>query len=139
MEDMKIGELAERTGASRRLIRYYEEQGLITPGRRGNGYRTYDERYVDRVVQIRNLIAAGLPTRVIREILPCLDSAPSIAVPDPAPEILATLEQERDKMSERIECLTGNRDAIGRYLDAVKDGRSPDGIRRATPACEQAG
>ena len=136
IEDMRIGELAARSGASRRLIRYYEEQGLISPGRTGNGYRTYDERYVDRVVQIRNLIAAGLPTRVIKQILPCLDSAPSIAVPEPAPEILATLERERDSMSERIECLTGNRDAIARYLDAVRAGRSPDGIRRTTPACE---
>ncbi|WP_440590039.1 MerR family DNA-binding transcriptional regulator [Mycolicibacterium hodleri] len=36
---MKIGELAERTGASRRLLRYYEEQGLITPSRAVNGYR----------------------------------------------------------------------------------------------------
>ncbi len=34
---MRIGELAERTGASRRLLRYYEEQGLIQPSRRANG------------------------------------------------------------------------------------------------------
>src|SRR5215469_9636229 len=30
---MTIGELAERTGVSRRLLRYYEEQRLITPSR----------------------------------------------------------------------------------------------------------
>jgi DNA-binding transcriptional MerR regulator len=45
---MKIGELAERTGVSRRLLRYYEEQGPITSSRRAfNGYREYAEPHVD--------------------------------------------------------------------------------------------
>ena len=34
---MRIGELAERTGTSRRLLRYYEEQDLIAPDRSANG------------------------------------------------------------------------------------------------------
>ena len=62
---MKIGELAERTGVSRRLLRYYEEQGLITPSRALNGYREYAESHVDVVLQITGLLDAGLPTRII--------------------------------------------------------------------------
>ncbi|MEU5343974.1 MerR family transcriptional regulator [Streptomyces sp. NPDC020766] len=42
-------------------ISYYEEQGLITPERCENGYRSYGERLVDRVQQIRGLLDAGLP------------------------------------------------------------------------------
>ncbi|WP_245788462.1 MerR family DNA-binding transcriptional regulator [Amycolatopsis marina] len=34
---MQIGELSERTGASRRSIRYYEQQGLLRPARTGKG------------------------------------------------------------------------------------------------------
>ncbi|CAM5567783.1 MerR family transcriptional regulator OS=Streptomyces antimycoticus OX=68175 GN=SANT12839_088210 PE=4 SV=1 [Streptomyces antimycoticus] len=34
--------------------------------------------------------------------------------------MIATLENERDRMSRRIECLTRNRDAISEYLDAVR-------------------
>jgi DNA-binding transcriptional MerR regulator len=41
---MHIGELSERTNISRRLLRYYEEQGLIFSERSPNGYRSYDER-----------------------------------------------------------------------------------------------
>jgi DNA-binding transcriptional MerR regulator len=50
---MRIGELSQRTGTPRRLLRYYEEQGLIAADRAPNGYREYDERFVDRVLQIR--------------------------------------------------------------------------------------
>jgi hypothetical protein len=48
---MRIGELAERTGVPARLLRYYEEQGLLTPARAANGYRDYGEPLADRVVQ----------------------------------------------------------------------------------------
>lgn len=56
---MRIRELTDRTGTTRRLLRYYEEQQLLTPGRSGYGYREYDEGHVDRVVQIRGLLDAG--------------------------------------------------------------------------------
>ncbi|MEV4238552.1 MerR family transcriptional regulator [Nocardia sp. NPDC050408] len=117
---MRIGELSERTGTSRRLLRYYEEQGLIVADRCANGYRTYDDRFVDRVLQIRGLLDAGLPTRIIKQILPCLDKPRTIYFPDATPEMLATLERERERMSDRISCLSRNRDAIAEYLEAVR-------------------
>ncbi|WP_433729386.1 MerR family transcriptional regulator [Nocardia sp. CA-129566] len=118
---MRIGELSKRTGTSRRLLRYYEEQGLIVADRCANGYRTYDDRFVDRVLQIRGLLDAGLPTRIIKQILPCLDKPRTIYFPDATPEMLATLERERDRMSERIRCLSRNRDAIAEYLETVRE------------------
>ncbi|WP_190024657.1 MerR family transcriptional regulator [Streptomyces hiroshimensis] len=123
---MRIGELSERTGTSRRLLRYYEEQGLIVSERSPNGYRHYDERLADRVLQIRGLLDAGLPTRIIKQILPCLDKPRVIHFPDATPEMLATLELERDRMTERIECLIRNRNAVSEYLDTVRTNRRPD-------------
>ncbi|MBB4932259.1 DNA-binding transcriptional MerR regulator [Lipingzhangella halophila] len=125
---MRIGELAERTGTSRRLLRYYEEQGLIASERCPNGYRDYDERFVDRVIQIRGLLDAGLPTRIIKQILPCLDKPRVIHFSDATPEMIATLEQERDRMTERIRCLTQNRDAVSEYLESVR--ANPGSSRR---------
>ncbi|GGT79912.1 MerR family transcriptional regulator [Streptomyces lateritius] len=118
---MRIGELSERTGTPRRLLRYYEEQGLIVADRTPNGYRAYDEPNVDRVLQIRGLLDAGLPTRIIKQILPCLDKPRIIHFSDATPEMLATLESERDRMTERIRFLTRNRDAVAEYLDAVRE------------------
>ncbi|MEU3220236.1 MerR family transcriptional regulator [Streptomyces sp. NPDC006971] len=121
---MRIGELSERTSTPRRLLRYYEEQGLIAAGRSPNGYRDYDDYLVDRVLQIRGLLDAGLPTRIIKQILPCLDKPRIIHFSDATPEMIGTLERERDRMTERIECLTRNRDAIGEYLNAVRGNKS---------------
>ncbi|MDA0634231.1 MerR family transcriptional regulator [Nonomuraea sp. MCN248] len=117
---MRIGELSERTGTPPRLLRYYEEQGLIHPARSANGYRDYDESQVDRVMQIRGLLEAGLPTRIIKQILPCLDGPREIHLPDATPEMITALERERDRMTARIDCLARNRDAIAAYLDAVR-------------------
>ncbi|SED34777.1 DNA-binding transcriptional regulator, MerR family [Streptomyces sp. 2131.1] len=123
---MRIGELSRRTGASRRLLRYYEEQALIVPDRGPNGYREYDERYVDRINQIRGLLDAGLPTRIIKQILPCLDKPRSIHFPDATPQMLALLATERDRLSERIDVLVRNRDAMSEYLAEVARCRAPE-------------
>ncbi|WP_331764020.1 MerR family transcriptional regulator [Streptomyces anthocyanicus] len=124
---MRIGELSQRTNTSRRLLRYYEEQGLIVAERSANSYREYDERFVDRVLQIRGLLDAGLPTRIIKQILPCLDKPRVIYFPDAFPEMIATLEAELHQMNQRIECLARNRDAVAEYLESVRGHRDKRG------------
>ncbi len=121
---MRIGELSERTGTPRRLLRYYEEQGLIAADRAPNGYRDYDDRFVDRVLQIRGLLDAGLPTRIIKQILPCLDKPRVIHFRDATPEMLATLEDQLQRMTARVQCLARNRDAIAAYLEEVRATRA---------------
>ncbi|MFJ2826097.1 MerR family transcriptional regulator [Streptomyces sp. NPDC087263] len=70
---MRIGELSVRTGVSVRLLRYYEEQGLLDTRRTPGGHRSYDADAPTAVRGIRLLLDAGLPTRVIREVLPCVE------------------------------------------------------------------
>ena len=38
---MHIKDVEQRTGLSRANIRYYEQEGLVHPARRKNGYRDY--------------------------------------------------------------------------------------------------
>ena len=72
---MKIGELATRAGVSPRLVRYYEQQELLSPSRQPNGYRAYDEEHVARVARIAGLVQSGLPTRLVKEVLELEDAA----------------------------------------------------------------
>ena len=116
---MKIGELAKRTEVPTRMLRYYEEQGLITPRRQQNGYREYDEYLVDRVKKIRGLLDSGIPTRIIGDMLPCLNQPLDIVVDDPDPQLRAMLVRERDRMAERIALLEHHRHALTEYIAAM--------------------
>lgn len=114
---MRIKEVSERTGVSARLLRYYEEQGLLSPQRQENGYRDYGEYQVERVQQIRSLLDAGLTTEIIRAVLPCLAEAASSQYP--APDFVSRIRQERSRMAERHDWLSKNLRAIDDYLDAL--------------------
>ncbi|MER0242199.1 MerR family transcriptional regulator [Streptomyces sp. HSW2009] len=72
---MRIGELARRTGVSTRLLRYYEEQGLLRSERDANDYRRYAPEAVHTVQRVRELLATGLNTETIRTVLPCTQTA----------------------------------------------------------------
>lgn len=113
---MRIGELAARTGASVRSLRYYEEQGLLTSTRSGGGQRHYTEHEVERVEFIQRLYAGGLSSRTILEVLPCAD-APSEEHSDAALERLA---EERDRLSAHIADLVRTRDALDGLMTAAR-------------------
>ncbi|MFB6891112.1 MerR family transcriptional regulator [Kitasatospora sp. NPDC056327] len=114
---MRIGELARLTGVSSRLLRYYEEQGLLEPARSAGGYREYDEGDTIRVRQIRSLLAAGLSTRVIATVLPCATGP--IPALEACPDLLGTLRGELAELDTRIAELTRSRRALAGYLDAA--------------------
>ena len=57
----RIGEVADRTGLTRRTLRHYDELGLLIPSGRTHGdYRLYNEGDLLRLLQIQNLKALGL-------------------------------------------------------------------------------
>ena len=74
---MKIGELAQRTDSTIRQLRYYDEQGLLGSDLSDNNYCNYDEDTIEQVCQIKNLAEAGLPTRIVCELPPCLHAPPA--------------------------------------------------------------
>ncbi|MEU9832142.1 MerR family transcriptional regulator [Streptosporangium sp. NPDC048047] len=116
---MRIGTLADRTGASRRLLRYYEEQGLLQPLRLANGYREYSESDVATVRRIRTLLAAGLPTAVIARLLHCVHDEGERLIPSACPGMVTSLRQERRRISEAITRLQSSQQALDTLLAAV--------------------
>jgi MerR family transcriptional regulator, redox-sensitive transcriptional activator SoxR len=69
MEELTIGDVARRVGLRPSALRFYEEVGLLTPSRRVNGRRRYDEGAVQmlRVVQLAQ--QAGFSVADIRTLL----------------------------------------------------------------------
>ncbi|MBA8952169.1 MerR family transcriptional regulator [Actinomadura namibiensis] len=117
-----IGELAKRTGASPRSLRYYEQQGLLRARRTEAGWREYDEEAVIRVRNVRELLRAGMTVDDIRQVADCLGAAesPDCDRNDEAVELhearlkvidarMAALQRQRDHLTRRIARLRASR------------------------------
>lgn len=65
---MKIKQVEELVGITRKNIRFYEEQGLLQVARADNGYREYHMEDVRRLQQIRLLRKLSVPLEDIRAL-----------------------------------------------------------------------
>lgn len=112
---MRIGEVAERAGVSVRALRYYEQQGLLESSRTSGGQRRYHEDAVARVELIQQLYAAGLSSRTIRELLPCVDAGVS------TPDSRARLRVEKARLDEHIAELQRTRDRLESVIELADE------------------
>jgi len=112
---MRIGELAARAGVSVRALRYYEEQGLLTSERTSGGQRDYPEAAVERVGFFQLMYAAGLSSRRIAEMLPCIDSGTTSA------DQRQMLDDERLRIEARIDELIDVRDRLEVIIAAASE------------------
>ncbi len=116
---MRIGELARRTGVSERSLRYYEQQGMLATDRTVGGHREYPERAVDRVLLIQQLFAAGLNSKRIARILPCMrdaDGGPSELADE---KLVAELVAERARIDRAITELANSRNVLDEVISAA--------------------
>jgi len=97
--EMRIGDLAEKSGVSVRSVRYYEEQGLLRAERSSSGQRHFPEAAVGRVQLIQQFYAAGLPSRTVAQLLPYVDSGMT------TPDALDILIAERSRIADTISSL----------------------------------
>src|SRR6185437_7608925 len=91
--ELKVGEIARRTGISIRTLRYYDEVGLLPPSARTEaGYRLYRSSDITRLQQIRSLRQLGFSLTEVRECLAQPDSS-----------LLGALELQIERLGEQIE------------------------------------
>lgn len=65
---MTIKELEERTGMTRANIRYYEQEGLLAPARKENGYRSYSQEDCEDLLKIKLLRQLQFSLQEIRNL-----------------------------------------------------------------------
>jgi DNA-binding transcriptional MerR regulator len=120
---MKIAQAARESGVSIRMLRYYEDQGLIQPRRSETRYREYSPADVGIARRIQALSRAGLTLAVIAVILPCVatERARSASGGKPCAKFLSALRRKHDELEQQIALFALQRDAIADYL-AVQSG-----------------
>ncbi len=120
MTEYRISQLAERTGFSASTLRFYEQAGLLpetarTPG----GYRTYDERTVERLRFIARAKQLGLPLDEIRDLTTVWDAGACAPVQDRLGALLngkiAEVEARIRELTEFRTQLVSARGALGRH------------------------
>ncbi|GAA1452066.1 MerR family transcriptional regulator [Nocardiopsis tropica] len=114
---MRIGELAERTGASVRSLRYYEKQGMLSSERSASGQRYYGEDAVSRVVLIRQFFAVGMNSKTIAALLPHIKNNGERC----PPEILRQLIAELDRIDTQADELARARQTLDGMVKATRE------------------
>ena len=110
---MKIIEVEAQVGITRKNIRFYEEQGLLSPRRNSeNGYRDYGEAEVAILRQIKLMRKLGVPLEEIRR----MQAGGTVA--DGMRRHLVTLERERKSLEQSIQLCGRLKDREER-LDAL--------------------
>lgn len=117
---MRIGELAEATGASVRAIRYYEEQGLLWPERTASGQRVYTKDAVDQVRWIRMMLGNGFPSRAIAKLRRCVNAD------EITPEQRAVIYEEHARVEAEYRAAAATRDRFEAVLAFIEDERPPN-------------
>ena len=73
---MLISDFSKMCYASKRMIRFYEELGILEPKRDINGYRIYNQADIKLVKKVILLNKAGLPLKDIALLKDCLCDKP---------------------------------------------------------------
>ncbi|MDE6580446.1 MAG: MerR family transcriptional regulator, partial [Ruminiclostridium sp.] len=107
MNDMTVSEVSRDFGVSTRMLRYYEQEGLISSKRRDDyAYRIYDETAVRRLRQILLLRKLRIPLKQIAVILNSADRSETVSILiDKIKELeeeISSLKIIRDILSEIV-------------------------------------
>ena len=95
---MKINEVEALVGITKKNIRFYEEQGLVSPRRNSeNGYRDYGEAEVETLRRIKLMRKLGVPIEEIRQM-----QSGAHTVGDGMRRHLVTLERERQNLDQAV-------------------------------------
>ncbi|WLQ52580.1 MerR family transcriptional regulator [Streptomyces poriferorum] len=118
---MRIGELSKRTRIPIRMLRYYEERGLLRPERAPSGYRHYQEADVEQATLVSSLVRSGLPTRLILPLLQKNQVDGDEA--DDGDDLVALFDAEFARLDSQVKCLSFSRKAVQQHLRRLRTNR----------------
>lgn len=110
MKSMTISEVSKNFGISTRMLRYYEQEGIIESYRKeGYAYRIYDEHTTQRIQQILILRKLRIPLRQIKVILENKNAVTTVDV------FLKNVKE----MDEEITALSTIKDILSSFIEEL--------------------
>ncbi|RDU23613.1 MerR family transcriptional regulator [Anaerosacchariphilus polymeriproducens] len=108
---MQIKEVENKTGLTKKAIRYYEENGLIVTAKKENGYKEYEEKTIERLIEIKRLRLLDFTVSEIKEYF----------MEDNKNNLISSKIHEQEEKQQRVY-------AIKQILEKMLEGKSIDHI-----------
>lgn len=119
---MNIGQAAEASGVSAKMIRYYEGIGLIKQSRRTeSGYRVYTENELHTLRFIKRARDLGFSLEQIRELLSLWQDTHRASA-----DVKAIAQTHVAELQKRIDELTSMRDTLSHLAHCCSGDRRPE-------------
>jgi DNA-binding transcriptional MerR regulator len=122
---LTIGELARLAQVSTRSLRYYEEQGLLTPARNSEGHRRYPAGALRCVKLFKALFDAGMTSTLVREAVAKWHA-------NRTPDVEAILRVRHAEITEQIARQTVALRNLERILALLSEGSGEWGVTAVT-------
>ena len=118
---MTIKEVAARAGLPVKTIRYYEEIGLIRPGRAANGYRAFSERDVHKLAFLARARSLGFSIEECLALLALYQDESRASA-----DVKRLAAEHLDRIDARIAELQALRATLADLVDACAGDGRPD-------------
>lgn len=124
MTGMRVADLAAACGITADTVRYYERAGLLpAPPRTAGGYRSYDERAIERLRFIQGAQRLGLKLAEIRDLLAIRDTGTC-----PCGPAETMLRRRIGEIDAELQRLTALRADLVAMADALPSRECPDPV-----------
>ncbi len=118
---MNIGTASEKSGLPPKTIRYYEDIGLLSPGRSDNGYRDYSLDDVHRLRFLQRSRGLGFSVEECRQLLSLYGDRHRESA-----EVKAIAEGKLVEIDRKIAELRELRAVLGHLVDACRGDHRPE-------------
>ena len=112
MELLSISQVSKDYGVTTRMLRYYEQIGLLESNRKEDyAYRVYNEAAIKQLQQIIILRKLQIPVKQIKEILNNQNAV----------EVVEIFKQNISELDERITALSVVKSVLSRFVDEMQE------------------
>lgn len=118
---MNIGDISQATGLPSKTIRYYEDIGLIIPGRAANGYRHFSENDLHHLRFLARARTLGFSIETCRQLLSLYDQSDRESA-----EVRKLAVTHMKEIERKIAELEDMHETLATLVDACAGDHRPD-------------
>lgn len=118
---MNISEVSKQSNLPPKTIRYYEDIGLIKPGRDTNGYRAFSQNDVHKLTFLGRARALGFTIADCRDLLALWEDQARASS-----DVRAIARQHLNSMEEKIQSLQAMHATLSDLVQACQGDNRPD-------------